>query len=76
LEDIVIPEYCPYLKIKLDSFGVADFCPSIDRIDSTKGYVKGNIEIISFQANRMKNTATVPELLTFARSILEKYRDL
>lgn len=76
ISDIIIPEYCPYLKIKLDMVngakGRQDNAPSIDRIDSTRGYVKGNIEIISDKANRMKNNATARELLEFALSIIEK----
>lgn len=76
LEDIIIPEKCPYLQQTLDPFGPADFCPSIDRLDSTKGYIKGNVEIISFKANRMKNTATQDELLVFAQSILKRHKDL
>jgi hypothetical protein len=36
--------------------------PTLDRIDSTKGYIKENIQVISFKANRLKNNATVDEL--------------
>jgi len=75
-EDIIIPEYCPLLKVKLDSWGHKDYCPSLDRIDNTKGYTKENIWVISFLANRMKNSATKEELLQFAESILTLHRDL
>lgn len=72
--DIVIPETCPYLKIKL-SYNKKDskepFYYSVDRIDSSKGYVKGNVQIISFLSNTMKNGASAHQLLTFAKSVLE-----
>ena len=76
-EDIVISETCPYLKIKL-SYNKKDskkpFYYSIDRIDSSKGYIKGNIQIISLLANTMKNEASSDQLLTFAKSILEIHK--
>ena len=65
-EDIVVPEYCPYLKVKLHIDNI-----SIDRIDSTKGYIPGNIQVISKLANLMKSSATKEELIQFAKSILE-----
>ena len=35
--------------------------PTIDRIDSTKGYVKGNVCICTFFVNMMKNNATIDQ---------------
>jgi hypothetical protein len=64
LEDIVIPDKCPVLNVPFDTSN--DYCPSIDRVDSTKGYVKGNIQVISNKANRMKSNATTEELHMFA----------
>ncbi len=34
---------------------------SLDRFDSTKGYVKGNVRYISFRANKIKTDATFEE---------------
>lgn len=75
--DIVIPEFCKYLGIKLTNIqgnGFVDSNISIDRIDPTKGYVKGNVEIISRKANIMKNNASKDELILFAESILRIYK--
>lgn len=72
LEDIVIPELCPVLEVPFQ-FGSKDnysYSPSIDRIDNSKGYVKGNIQIISMKANTMKNSATPEELHNFCKNIL------
>jgi len=75
IEDIVVPKLCSYLGIELTNTigdGFQDYNPSIDRIDNLRGYEKGNIEVISVLANRMKSTATRGELLLFAKHILEK----
>src|SRR5215472_4532516 len=55
LEDLVIPEVCPVLGIKLvkRKGHFADESPSIDRIIPEKGYVKGNVQIMSYRANRI-----------------------
>lgn len=55
---------CPIFGIEL-TFGDSGFrenSPSIDRIDSTKGYTTDNVQIISWKANRIKSYATVEEL--------------
>ena len=71
-EDIIIPDVCPLLNIPL-SFGTKEDynnSPSLDRIDNTKGYIKGNIWVISKKANTMKNSASLEELYTFCANIL------
>lgn len=55
---------CPALGIKMkwnDSPHVGD-SPSLDRLDPTKGYVRGNLVWISERANTMKHDATLAEL--------------
>ena len=75
LSDIIIPDICPILGIPL--INPEEFytpyhkaVPSIDRKDSSKGYTKDNIWIISYLANRMKSEASTEELLLFSRGIL------
>jgi hypothetical protein len=73
IEDITIPDVCPYLQVPIKLIlgeGKQDFNISLDRIDSTKGYIKGNVQVISKKANTMKSNATKEELDTFARSII------
>ncbi len=62
--DIVVPEVCPVLGIKLEkAYGrMADNSPSLDRVRPELGYVKGNVRVISQRANRLKCDATAAEL--------------
>jgi len=64
LSDIVIPELCPLLGVKITtgSRQVKNTSPTIDRKDSAKGYIRGNIWVISWRANRIKSDATLEEL--------------
>lgn len=62
--DIVIPERCPLLGIVLrpGSKTVSRGSPTLDRKDSTLGYVKGNVWVISHKANAIKQDASLYEL--------------
>ena len=70
--DIVIPNVCPLLEIPIKYGDRTNYenSPSLDRIDNSKGYIKGNIWVISQKANAMKNSATLEELRTFSTNIL------
>ena len=73
-EDIVIPSHCPVLGIPL-SFGPIDdrdSSPSLDRLVPSKGYVRGNITVVSFRSNSIKSNATIEEL----RKVAFYYEDL
>ena len=55
---------CPIFGIKLEfnEAGFRDSSPSIDRINSTKGYTRDNIQVISWKANRIKGAASLQDL--------------
>lgn len=77
IDDIVIPDYCPILNIKLEVGDRKNHenAPSIDRIDNSKGYTKENIMIMSTRANLLKKNATIDELImigNFYRNLKEK----
>lgn len=66
-EDIVsvipIDLCCPILKNPFQfGNGSSPNNPSLDRITPSKGYVAGNIAIISYRANTIKNDASLSEL--------------
>jgi hypothetical protein len=64
----ISPTHCPVFKKKLSTGKNAahDFSPSIDKINPSKGYVPGNIQVISMLANKMKQNATREQLQQFA----------
>jgi len=75
LWDIDVPLTCPILGIpmKVDSSRkLQDNSISYDRLDNSKGYVAGNLIIISYRANRLKSDATLREMKLLA----EFYNDL
>ncbi len=63
-DDIVIPEICPVLGTPLDRKPGGFSNPNVgtlDRIIPEKGYVKGNVQVISWKANRLKNNGTLAD---------------
>ncbi len=67
--DIVVPDRCPVLGAPL-AFTPrkrTPFTPSIDRIDSSKGYEKGNVIIVSWRANAVKMDSTPDELIAVGK---------
>lgn len=61
---LTFPSHCPMLGIELNYFtdGYAqDSSVSFDRIDSSKGYINGNVIVISWRANRIKNDGSAEE---------------
>jgi hypothetical protein len=68
-DDIDLPEICPVLGIQI-IYGLSKQCrnsPTIDRMDCSKGYVKGNVRVISWRANDLKRDASIGELEAIIR---------
>jgi hypothetical protein len=64
-EDIPdIPSTCPVLGIPMTLSGPPNSpgLASLDRVIPKLGYIKGNVEIMSFRANTLKSDATIEEL--------------
>lgn len=74
IDDLDIPEFCPVFGTRLDNSSKAPSMinttsPSIDRIDPSKGYVKGNIRIICARANSLKGNASADETMAIAQYV-------
>lgn len=59
-----MPTICPVLGIPLvlGQGKLHDNSPTLDRIIPELGYVKGNVKVISYKANRIKNNGTLADL--------------
>lgn len=64
-----LPIYCPVLGYKLSYLSPLDAkghrlknLASLDRTNGGYGYVVGNVSIMSYRANMLKNNATIEEL--------------
>lgn len=74
IEDIIIPKLCPILNIPIKigcSMKERDYSPSLDRIDNNKGYIKGNVRVISTLANSIKRDLSKELLETFSKNIID-----
>lgn len=74
IDDVIVPEICPVLGIPITvGDGVTgDGSPSIDRIIPSRGYVHGNVWVISHKANTIKSDATPVELMLVAVAVRKK----
>jgi hypothetical protein len=74
----LVVTHCPILGIALEwarwngsGSCVVPGSPSLDRIDPSRGYVKGNVWIISHKANSIKSNATHEELKLVTKAVGE-----
>lgn len=72
---------CPYTGIKLSLRDYSGknidpmFLASIDRIDSNKGYIVGNIQWVSTPINYLKNNLTHNQVIDMCKKIQEFYNN-
>jgi len=66
--DLDWPTHCPILGIELNYLATkaTEASPSFDQIVPGLGYIVGNVQIISWRANRIKNDGTWEEHLKIA----------
>ena len=62
--DIHVPEKCPITGVKLEVYvNTAKqsylYAASLDRVDNSRGYIPGNIRVISRKANMMKRDLNI-----------------
>jgi len=73
LKQIDTTDICPILGIPMQwNAGLGNGkrnqnAKSLDRIDSSRGYIKGNVQIISWKANDLKSNATLEELIKLGK---------
>jgi hypothetical protein len=73
---LTLPTDCPVLGLKL-IYGATigahprrrdrDAFASLDRKDNSKGYVRGNVFIVSWRANQLKSNATPQEIAALSK---------
>jgi hypothetical protein len=69
VDDFDLPDVCPVLGIPLviGNTKQANNSPTLDRLDSSKGYISGNVRVISWRANDIKRNSTIEELEAIIR---------
>jgi hypothetical protein len=63
----ILSTHCPLLEIELSyelykGNSAPDNYATLDKINPKKGYVKGNVQIVSYRANTLKNDASIEEI--------------
>lgn len=76
-DDVFVPETCPVFGVRMvhntgSKSGPGEWSPSLDRIIPELGYVRGNVQVISFKANVMKQDASPEQLKMFAEWVLNR----
>ena len=71
----ITPDFCPIFETKFVFTGNKKMCPesaSLDRLDPEKGYIMGNVVVISMKANTIKNAYNSNDLYAVANWLQSK----
>lgn len=71
----ILPDSCPVFGTAFIFAGnkvLGPESPSLDRIDPAKGYVEGNLRILSLKANQIKNAFSAEDVMRMARWLEEQ----
>jgi len=76
VNDIYIPDKCPICErpLKKGTGKLSGFSPSLDVYDPALGYIPGNIWVICFTCNRIKQDMTGEEHVVFGWQIIEAFK--
>jgi hypothetical protein len=77
LSDIIIPKFCPVLGIELKvNKGRPKFdSPSLDKLVPSLGYVKGNVSVMSYRANWLKQNSSIEEITKLAEWMKYQFQE-
>jgi len=77
-DDIDITERCPVFDISLKQGDgkCHDASPTLDRIDPELGYVKGNVAVISYSANRAKGSLALHQIQSLALWLARRTKEI
>ena len=56
-------------KCAISGLYFSEYKPSLDRIDSSKGYTQDNIQLVTFQVNRMKSDFEITDFINVCKQI-------
>lgn len=77
IERLAVP-VCPALGLRLQygkGTGISDSSPALDRIEPAKGYVVGNLWVLSHQANNIKSNATPDQIYAVCGAVAAKLHE-
>ena len=74
--DVHLPDFCPALGLPLfravGNRAQGPNSPTLDRLNPARGYVRGNVLVLSARANQIKSDSTAAELYRVATFFMQQ----